>query len=178
MSVSKQLYEFVKASEEKDLPDTNGIYIVRNQDKSIYEMYFDKSSPTKFHYLNSARQKAENVIYSWKFVAEWLKPIKIEHLSEQKVSEQLTAYIHEIDSLRGINRELGEKIEQGNGWISCDDRLPPQNRDVLSIETDAFGEMDILISQWNGEHWYSPFRERKITHWQPLPTAPPNNSKT
>lgn len=167
---SRQLFEWVSVIELKDLPDTNGIYIVRNQDKSIYEMYYDELSPTKFHYLNANRQKTENVIYSWKFIKEWLKPIQsslkedtdlpdwedlktdiLQQYSDSKFNmpmpfsyNQLYAAMEEYfvqkTELLAPSSLTPKSIKDSEGWISVNDRLPYIKNDIGYEVIVCFGE--------------------------------------
>lgn len=170
MSQERELFELVKASDENDLPKGNGIYIVRNQDNSIYEMYFDKSSPTKFHYLNSARQKTENVIYSWKFIKEWLKPITFPDF--------------EI-TVNPIVKSKPESISDSEGWIKVEDGLPEHKQlvhcygiiSLKSLEPKVYKVRFYKGDEFNKQEWiHGPLALHKVTHWMLLPAPPGEKS--
>ena len=88
---------------------------------------------------------------------------------------------------RKISINIKEVVEAENetadNWISVEDELPPENTLVLCYCRSRTGEGNSYMlgsqcKEWwfmrnTGIHYESfPFREYKVTHWQPLPQRP------
>lgn len=74
---------------------------------------------------------------------------------------------------------MGELAVGGQKWISVNEELPPEDRDVWAIQEDGVQ----LRALRNGGEWFEhncagEFEppNRDITHWQPLP-APPSGEQ-
>ena len=73
---------------------------------------------------------------------------------------------------------------ESGGWISCEERLPEDNRPVLCYVRDITGEGSgyIIGSCEHSEFWFLkiggnkhfsfPYMRIKVTHWMPLPEPP------
>lgn len=63
-------------------------------------------------------------------------------------------------------------------WISCDDKMPKENVDVIIYNQRRGGQYDIFIAQWNGWKWVRTGQRtyKNVTHWMPLPTPPYNSN--
>lgn len=74
--------------------------------------------------------------------------------------------------------DLCKFLRQGHpereGWIPCSERMPERYRHVLVCCDD--GTVPRALMQHDGERWLINHSDRvyghKVTHWQPLPTAP------
>ncbi len=76
---------------------------------------------------------------------------------------------------------VGSRLD---GWISCEERLPEDNRPVLCYVRDITGEGSgyIIGSCEHSEFWFLkisgnkcfsfPYMRIKVTHWMPLPEPP------
>jgi len=82
---------------------------------------------------------------------------------------------HDIEWIRQVTRAAWNR--RADGWIPCGERLP---EDVGIVNTAD--ERRCVYYGWYGAHdgeephWHEEYSMRhgmgKITHWQPLPTAP------
>lgn len=67
-----------------------------------------------------------------------------------------------------------------NGWISVEDRLPDDGKDVLvSARYRHTGKRWYAITAWRWPGMWLPRIERRsesITHWQPLPEHPQDDA--
>lgn len=66
-----------------------------------------------------------------------------------------------FDDAKTIINELAE--EYNNGWITCSERLPEGDDDVMVIYTDNDGEVDICCLDW-----FLAYSDTMLA-WQPLP---------
>lgn len=57
-------------------------------------------------------------------------------------------------------------LEQGDGWISCGERMPPDNEPVLTWDGSFRKIYGTMFGEW--QCW----QPQLITHWQPLPSPP------
>ena len=75
---------------------------------------------------------------------------------------------------------------KNNGWIKCEDRLPPVGEDGKSYPVLLYG-VEAVHNQSNyvfigylsdgdfySDREYGPLRCHCVTHWQPLPPEPEN----
>lgn len=78
--------------------------------------------------------------------------------------------------------------EQNDGWISCEDRLPENEKDqdfvrVIVTVFDLVRKPLTMFAIYHNENFYgaemwwsdgadSPTMTNSVTHWQPLPAAP------
>ena len=58
-------------------------------------------------------------------------------------------------------------------WISVEDRLPEEHKDVLFFDELGIGGGVLRNSEW--EDWNSNELNETVTHWQPLPEPPKEN---
>lgn len=74
--------------------------------------------------------------------------------------------------------ELESELQQleGRGWISCsDDLMPDHNGHVLVVNANAENPTVVIGIQQDDNGFYIPeigAYSDKVTHWQPLPSAP------
>ncbi len=79
---------------------------------------------------------------------------------------------------------------KSDSWISCEERLPEDNRPVLCYVRDITGEGSgyIIGSCEHSEFWFLkisgnkyfsfPYMRIKVTHWMPLPEPPKEGDST
>ena len=69
----------------------------------------------------------------------------------------------------------GAKFALENQWISVNERLPPEEKDGLSIKVlvvSTKGKIDFSRYDYNMKGWISPVLDIEFTHWMPLPELP------
>ena len=68
---------------------------------------------------------------------------------------------------------------KNNGWISVNDRLPEERKDVLCLFQDKEGERNRVEISWIDSVRCFMYEDifGKVTHWQPLP-EPPKEEKS
>lgn len=67
------------------------------------------------------------------------------------------------------------ELEAG-GWISVDDRLPPEGEEVIGIDRDGTFWMADVDDGWWSNDTNSHFT-LNITHWMPLSSPPLNEEQ-
>jgi hypothetical protein len=91
--------------------------------------------------------------------------------------------IHNLSDLREILalRERVERLEQG-GWISVDERLPENEEGCWSEPVIALCDCDIVYrlscmnGAWQRTQSFADNLSKRVTHWQPLPQPPKENT--
>ena len=69
----------------------------------------------------------------------------------------------------------GAKFALENQWISVNERLPPEEKDGLSIKVLAVstkGKIDFSRYDYNMKGWISPVLDIIFTHWFLIPEPP------
>ena len=69
----------------------------------------------------------------------------------------------------------GAKYALENQWISVNERLPPEEKDGLSIKVlvvSTKGKIDFSRYDYNMKGWISPVLDIIFTHWFPIPEPP------
>ena len=69
----------------------------------------------------------------------------------------------------------GAKFALENQWISVNERLPPEEKDGLSIKVLAVstkGKIDFSRYDYNMKGWISPVLDIIFTHWFHIPEPP------
>ena len=69
----------------------------------------------------------------------------------------------------------GAEFALNNQWISVNERLPPEEKDGLSIKVLAVstkGKIDFSRYDYNMKGWISPVLDIIFTHWFPIPEPP------
>ena len=64
---------------------------------------------------------------------------------------------------------------QKQTWISVNEKLPPIEKDNLSIKVlvvSTKGKIDFSRYDYDMEGWISPILDIEFTHWRPLPKLP------
>ena len=83
---------------------------------------------------------------------------------EEPTSEQIEALMEAMD--------IVEKYSKIGGWIPCSERLPEESLCSV-IGWDEYRKRCCFV-QYLGGRWIlgNDIESLKITHWQPVPTAP------
>ena len=66
----------------------------------------------------------------------------------------------------------GAEFALNNQWISVNKRLPPEEKDGLSIKVlvvSTKGKIDFSRYDYNMKGWISPVLDIIFTHWMPIP---------
>ena len=69
----------------------------------------------------------------------------------------------------------GAEFALNNQWISVNERLPPEEKDGLSIKVlvvSTKGKIDFSRYVYDIEGWISPILDIVFTHWMFLPELP------
>lgn len=69
----------------------------------------------------------------------------------------------------------GAKFALNNQWISVNERLPPEEKDGLSIKVlvvSTKGKIDFSRYDYNMKGWISPVLDIIFTHWFLIPEPP------
>ena len=69
----------------------------------------------------------------------------------------------------------GAKFALENQWISVNERLPPEEKDGLSIKVlvvSTKGKIDFSRYDYNMKGWISPVLDIIFTHWFLIPEPP------
>ena len=69
----------------------------------------------------------------------------------------------------------GAKYALENQWISVNERLPPEEKDGLSIKVlviSTKGKIDFSRYDYNMKGWISPVLDIIFTHWFLIPEPP------
>ena len=69
----------------------------------------------------------------------------------------------------------GAKFALENQWISVNERLPPEEKDGLSIKVlvvSTKGKIDFSRYDYNMKGWISPVLDIIFTHWREIPEPP------
>ena len=69
----------------------------------------------------------------------------------------------------------GAEFALNNQWISVNERLPPEEKDGLSIKVlvvSTKGKIDFSRYDYNIKGWISPVLDIIFTHWFPIPEPP------
>ena len=69
----------------------------------------------------------------------------------------------------------GAKFALNNQWISVNERLPPEEKDGLSIKVlvvSTKGKIDFSRYDYDMKGWISPVLDIIFTHWFPIPKPP------
>ena len=69
----------------------------------------------------------------------------------------------------------GAKFALENQWISVNERLPPKEKDELSIKVlvvSTKGKIDFSRYDYNMKGWISSVLDVIFTHWFPIPELP------
>ena len=67
------------------------------------------------------------------------------------------------------------KFALENQWISVNERLPPEEKDGLSIKVlvvSTKGKIDFSRYDYDMKGWISPVLDIIVTHWRPIPELP------
>lgn len=107
-------------------------------------------------------QQLEAGIAEWEYVAA--SPGAVEDMAR------------EIDRLEMQKRQTAKRIQQLEAkvpkWISVEDELPNEYKDVLTFSNDN----EILICHYDGHGWIVSFdgcyNDGDVTHWMYLPQDP------
>ena len=69
----------------------------------------------------------------------------------------------------------GAEFALNNQWISVNERLPPEEKDGLSIKVlvvSTKGKIDFSRYDYDMKGWISPVLDIIFTHWFPIPEPP------
>lgn len=69
----------------------------------------------------------------------------------------------------------GARFALENQWISVNERLPPEEKDGLSIKVlvvSTKGKIDFSRYDYDMKGWISPVLDIIFTHWFPIPELP------
>ena len=69
----------------------------------------------------------------------------------------------------------GARFALENQWISVNERLPPEEKDGLSIKVlvvSTKGKIDFSRYDYDMKGWISPVLDIIFTHWFPIPEPP------
>ena len=69
----------------------------------------------------------------------------------------------------------GAEFALNNQWISVNERLPPEEKDGLSIKVlvvSTKGKIDFSRYDYNMKGWISPVLDIIFTHWFLIPEPP------
>lgn len=69
----------------------------------------------------------------------------------------------------------GAEFALENQWISVNERLPPEEKDGLSIKVlvvSTKGKIDFSRYDYDMKGWISPVLDIIFTHWFPIPELP------
>ena len=69
----------------------------------------------------------------------------------------------------------GAKFALENQWISVNERLPPEEKDGLSIKVlvvSTKGKIDFSRYDYDMKGWISPVLDIIFTHWREIPKPP------
>ena len=69
----------------------------------------------------------------------------------------------------------GAEFALENQWISVNERLPPEEKDGLSIKVlvvSTKGKIDFSRYDYDMKGWISPVLDIIFTHWFPIPEPP------
>lgn len=69
----------------------------------------------------------------------------------------------------------GAEFAFENQWISVNERLPPEEKDGLSIKVlvvSTKGKIDFSRYDYDMKGWISPVLDIIFTHWFPIPELP------
>ena len=69
----------------------------------------------------------------------------------------------------------GAEFALNNQWISVNERLPPEEKDGLSIKVlvvSTKGKIDFSRYDYNMKGWISPVLDIIFTHWREIPKPP------
>lgn len=71
---------------------------------------------------------------------------------------------------------------KSRGWISVEDRLPEDIKNVLLLCEREWENDDIVVKGWYKDFWFSQEAHEdemiNVTHWMPLPLPPTTALKT
>ena len=77
-----------------------------------------------------------------------------------------------------VGLEEGLRTAEANPkspWISVNERLPPEEKDGLSIKVlvvSTKGKIDFSRYDYDVGGWISPVLDIEFTHWMPVPEPP------
>lgn len=87
-----------------------------------------------------------------------------------------------IEAINTAQSALREKLErsENDGWISVEERLPEKNAFVLCFCRNSI--YDVFRFDYTDRSWISKGRDERyfesfVTHWQPLPLPPKEESQ-
>ena len=69
----------------------------------------------------------------------------------------------------------GARFALENQWISVNERLPPEEKDGLSIKVlvvSTKGKIDFSRYDYDTKGWISPVLDIIFTHWREIPKPP------
>lgn len=69
----------------------------------------------------------------------------------------------------------GAKFVLENQWISVNERLPPEEKDGLSIKVlvvSTKGKIHLSRYDYDMKGWINPVLDIVSTHWMPIPEVP------
>ena len=69
----------------------------------------------------------------------------------------------------------GARFALENQWISVNERLPPEEKDGLSIKVlvvSTKGKIDFSRYDYDMKGWISPVLDIIFTHWREIPKPP------
>lgn len=69
----------------------------------------------------------------------------------------------------------GAEFALNNQWISVNERLPPEEKDGLSIKVlvvSTKGKIDFSRYDYDMKEWISPVLDIIFTYWFPIPEPP------
>lgn len=90
------------------------------------------------------------------------------------LQEKIKQKAEEFGKLAPVFLE-GAKFALENQWISVNERLPPEEKDGLSIKVlvvSTKGKIDFSRYDYDMKGWISPVLNIIFTHWFPIPKLP------
>lgn len=104
-------------------------------------------------------------------ISEQVKELRIVAETYRQIGKELSAeYLSKAaDTIEALSAKLqAANVENGGGWILCEDRLP-DNFEVVLVFTE---EKQIVTVARDGEDWVlynQGIIKERVLAWQPLP---------